>query len=65
MKKKHIKLTYRTMKLVEINLNTYLILLAFNNANLGFTFSSPITKYSLTIQKTAALRTIDSSTSAN
>lgn len=46
-------------------LETYLILLAFNNANLGFTFSSPITKYSLTIQKTAALRTIDSSTSAN
>lgn len=43
----------------------YLILLALRSENFGFTFSSPITEYNLTIQNTAALRTIDSSTSAN
>lgn len=48
-----------------LDITTHLTLLALRSANLGLTFSSPITKYNLTIQNTAALRTIDSSTSAS
>lgn len=42
-----------------------LTLLGFSTDSFGLTFSSPRTKYSLTMQKTAALRTIDCVSSAD
>lgn len=38
---------------------SYLILLEFNKLNWGRTFSSPSARYNLTIQNTAAFRTVD------
>lgn len=45
--------------------DTYLILLGGRTVNLGFTISSPITTYNLTMQNTASFRTSEHVLSVN